>query len=143
MKEQTLKYSIGTTAKLLHIPDSTIRYYEKEGILQIPRNLNGQRYFLKEDIEWLKFIQHLKGTGMSIDDLKQYVTWRAEGDTTIKKRLALLKSTQIKLESSIVQTQKHLEILTDKINWYEEKLHGSINDNESFREYLKRFGHEE
>lgn len=80
---------------------------------------------------------------MSIDDLKQYVTWRAEGDTTIKKRLELLKVTQIKLESSIVQTQKHLEILTDKINWYEEKLHGSINDNESFREYLKHFGHEE
>ncbi|MFT8670180.1 MAG: MerR family transcriptional regulator [Liquorilactobacillus hordei] len=51
MKEQIFKYSIGTTAKLLHIPDSTIRYYEKEGILQIPRNLNGQRYFLKEDIE--------------------------------------------------------------------------------------------
>jgi DNA-binding transcriptional MerR regulator len=34
---------------------------------------------------------HLKNTGMSLTELKQYPDWRAEGDDTIPERLDLLE----------------------------------------------------
>jgi len=41
------------------------------------------------------------------------------------------------------EVQHHLQILNDKINWYEEKESGITDDPESFRAYLDRFGHHE
>lgn len=96
-----------------------------------------------EDIKWVKFLLHLKGTGMSINDLKQYVTWRAEGDSTIPNRLELLKQTRTDFMDQYRQVQHHLQILNDKINWYQAKESGIDTGQEPFANYLKRIGHEE
>lgn len=80
---------------------------------------------------------------MSISELKQYVVWRAAGDTTIPERLALLKKVKGDFLVQFNEVQHHLQILNDKINWYEEKEAGVTTDQESFRAYLDRFGHHE
>ncbi|GHP14599.1 MerR family transcriptional regulator [Lentilactobacillus fungorum] len=136
-------YSIGEFADLVHLSAPTIRYYESQGLLKARRTTNGRRYFTTADIKWVKFLLHLKGTGMSISDLKQYVTWRAMGDGTIPNRLALLEKTQADFTKKYREVQHHLEILTDKINWYRQKEAGKTAGREPFADYLEKLGHEE
>lgn len=80
---------------------------------------------------------------MSISDLKQYISWREQGDCTIPQRLALLKSTKNNFLQQFADIQHHLQILNDKINWYEAKEAGLTSEKESFADYLHRLGHHE
>lgn len=136
-------YSIGDFAKAVGLTAPTLRYYENEGLIEPHRHANGRRYYDPADVNWVKFLLHLKGTGMSISELKQYVTWRAAGDATIPQRLALLKQVKSDFLVQFNEVQHHLQILNDKINWYEEKEAGLTQDHEDFASYLKRFGHDE
>lgn len=136
-------YSIGAFSAKIGLSASTLRYYESEGLIKPQRHPNGQRYYTHEDTDWIKFLNHLKGTGMSIEELKQYIRWREQGDSTIGQRLELLKKTKSNFLQQFTEIQHHLQILNDKINWYEAKEAGIISEKEGFDHYLQRLGHEE
>lgn len=54
-------YTAGEAAKILGIPVSTVRYYDKEGLIpNLKRSSSGIRLFREEDIEELRLIQCLK-----------------------------------------------------------------------------------
>ena len=51
----------------MHVPTSTIRYYDKEGLLPFVERLeSGYRIFTEKDLATLRIIDCLKKTGMSI-----------------------------------------------------------------------------
>lgn len=77
-------------AKKMGVAPSTLRYYDKEGLLPfVERSGGGIRMFKDEDIEWLSIIECLKKTGMSIKEIKRFIDWCIEGDSTIDKRSSL------------------------------------------------------
>ena len=64
-----MEYSIGEAAQKAGISASTLRYYEKEGLLpSIKRDKNGIRSFTDEDLQSLRIIECLKATEMSIKE---------------------------------------------------------------------------
>ena len=68
-------------AKLLNIPGSTLRYYDKEGLLPfVERSSGGIRMFQEKDYEWLKVISCLKKAGMSLKDIREYINLAMQGD---------------------------------------------------------------
>ncbi len=85
------QYKIGEFAKLVGLSTYTLRYYEDQGLIMPQRDAAGVRFYTLEDVKWVGFILHLKGTGMRITELKQYVALRAQGDATIEARKALLQ----------------------------------------------------
>ena len=49
----------------------TIRFYENEGLITKPKRLdNGYRSYSKENLVELKFIQHCRSLGVSIDEVR-------------------------------------------------------------------------
>lgn len=118
-------YSIGEFANIVGVNASTLRYYEKEGLLTPHRDENNLREFTDNDIGWVKFLLHLKGSGMSMTELKQYTTWRAMGDGTIPERLDLLEQRKLLVELEIQALQQSLEILNRKTIFYKDQLNGS------------------
>ncbi len=67
-------YTVGEMARLLNVPASTLRYYDKEGLLPfVERSSGGIRMFKDSDYEWLQVIGCLKKAGMSIRDIRQYI----------------------------------------------------------------------
>ena len=61
---------IGELSEKLGIPPSTIRYYEKEGLIDPPMRQSGQRQFAPKAIKTLQFIQIAQAGGFSISDIK-------------------------------------------------------------------------
>ena len=50
-------YTVGEMAKKLDVPASTLRYYDKEGLLPfVERSSGGIRMFQESDFEWLQVI---------------------------------------------------------------------------------------
>ena len=63
-----MEYSIKEAAQMLNIPVSTIRYYDKEGLLpSLERRRSGYRVFSERDIETLKTVIWLKKAHMPLD----------------------------------------------------------------------------
>ncbi|MBZ1504160.1 MerR family transcriptional regulator [Latilactobacillus curvatus] len=133
------QYKIGEFAKLVGLSTYTLRYYEDQGLIMPQRDASGVRFYTLEDVKWVGFILHLKGTGMRITELKQYVALRAQGDATIEARKALLQKAKAQAEAELAERQANLQILTRKIDWYDGKLDQSIDQVESFETYLQRF----
>lgn len=83
--------TIGEISKATNISEYTLRYYEKKGLIRVKRDSVGRRIYEESDIEWVKFIQRLKDTGMLLKDIKKYSNLRYGGDVTMPERLSMLK----------------------------------------------------
>ena len=71
-----MTYTIGETAELLGVPASTMRYYDKEGLLpELSRGAGGRRAFEDKDLEALKVIDCLKQSGLHISEIRQFMQW--------------------------------------------------------------------
>ncbi|MBP3345425.1 MAG: MerR family transcriptional regulator [Alphaproteobacteria bacterium] len=114
-------YSIGQVAKKTGLTAHTLRYYEKEGLLPFVRkNGSGLRVFSDSDLGWLTLIECLKGTGMPLKGIKQYIDWYMAGDSTLPQRLEMFKEQKSRLLEQMAQLQKHMEKIDYKIAYYEE-----------------------
>ncbi|MCM1159042.1 MAG: MerR family transcriptional regulator [Bacteroidales bacterium] len=114
-------YTVGEMAKKLNVAPSTLRYYDKEGLLPfVERSDGGIRMFKDSDFEWLHIIECLKKTGMSIKDIKTFIDWCMEGDSTIEQRLQLIDHQREVVSRQIAQMQDTLKTLDYK-HWYYEK----------------------
>lgn len=119
-----MTYSIGEFAEIVGVATSMVRYYESEDLLRPHRNKNNLREFNDGDIGWFLFLLHLKSSGMSIEELKQYTKWRSMGDETIPERMDLLEKRKELVEKEMKTLQKSLDVLNSKIVYYKDQLKG-------------------
>ena len=106
-------YTVGEMAKLLDVPASTLRYYDKEGLLPfVARSSGGIRMFQDSDFEWLQVISCMKKAGMSIKDIRQYIQLALQGDDTIDMRLNMFQHQRellkAQLEDCLLYTSYHV-----------------------------------
>ena len=115
----TMTYTIGEVAKIMTLSISTLRYYDKEGLLPlVERTTSGIRKFNDSDIEWLNIIECLKNTGMQLKDIKTFFEWCKEGDSTIEQRYKMFLERKSETEKQIELLQKSLELINYKCNYY-------------------------
>lgn len=115
-----MMYTVGEMAKILGVPASTLRYYDKEGLLPfVERTSGGIRMFKEQDYEWLKIIECMKRAGMPIKDIKIYIELALKGDETIHERLELFQKQKQLLEEQLRSMQHTLDVLEYKCWYYE------------------------
>ena len=118
-----MKYSIGEVAAELNLTPSTIRYYDKEGLLPfIERRDSGVRIFSDSDIAMLKIIECLKKTGMPIKDIQKFSNWCLDGDNTLQERYDMFLERKKIVEQQIYELQKSLELIEHKCWYYKTAL---------------------
>lgn len=64
--------TISAFAKAGDVPTSTVRYYERAGLLR-PSRRSGANYRLysNEDLQRLRFVRAAQATGFTLDDIRQ------------------------------------------------------------------------
>jgi len=122
MEAVILTYSIGEFSKIVGVSEHTLRYYEKEGLIKVNRDENNVRVYSDKDKLWVETLLHLKKSGMSLKDMKQFIMWGYMGDETMEERLALLKNHRKKVVEEFEKIRQSLEFLDTKINFYENEL---------------------
>ncbi len=68
---------IGELAALTHCDIQTIRYYEREGLIELPARLNsGYRHYEARHEEQLHFVCHCRSLGMPIVEIKLLLAFK-------------------------------------------------------------------
>ena len=118
-----MSYTIQEVSKMTNIPTTTLRYYDKEGLLPfLERKSSGYRVFSDLDISMLQIIQCLKSTGMSVSDIKQFTQWLLEGDSTLEKRQQMFLKRKEDIENEIKELNKMLDIINYKCEYYKKAV---------------------
>lgn len=109
----------------------TLRYYEKEGLLQsVARAASGHRRYSRDDVLWVEVLRCLRETGMTIDQLRHYCDLGEQGKGTEPERLALLEGHRQKVLDDIERQKKALKLIEYKISFYT----GAAVDNDKEKE---------
>lgn len=99
-------------------PD-TLKYYEKIGLFDnIKRDPRGYRDYSKSEIEWAKFLNRLKTTGMSVKNMKKFTNLLKKGNSTIKERRKMLEEHQNAVLANLEKITNMLEKIKYKIEFY-------------------------
>lgn len=113
-----MPYSIGEVAQRTGIAASTLRYYDKEGLLPaVERTAGGIRVFNDSDLEQLKVIECLKKTGMSIKDIKRFIDWCQVGDEACTHRQAMFHERRDAVRAQMDELRRTLDTIEYKC-WY-------------------------
>jgi Cd(II)/Pb(II)-responsive transcriptional regulator len=109
---------IGELSKATGVDIETIRFYEREGLLQASkREANGYRRYQQDHLQRLAFIRHCRALDMPLQDVRQLLTFKTTpfadcGDinrliekqlTNVRTRLAALHALEEQL--SVLRTQ--------------------------------------
>ncbi|WP_300261847.1 MerR family transcriptional regulator [uncultured Cloacibacillus sp.] len=114
-----MSYTIQQVANMTGIPATTLRYYDKEGLLPfLERRSSGYREFSDIDLASLQIVQCLKATGMSVAEMKQFSDWVRGGDATLKERLDMFLRRKEAVERQIEELQRSLAVINYKCDYY-------------------------
>jgi len=108
-------YSIGQVAKQSGVSVETIRYYEKEGLLEKPeRKESGYRQYKREAVDRLSFIQQAKDLGFSLKEIGELLSIKSDAKCSAVKQLAQNKLDDV--EDKIKMLQRMRKSLKKLIN---------------------------
>lgn len=104
------------------LPVSTLRYYERRGILEPERTPEGYRDYTEGDLAWIAFVQRLLEIGMPLAQVEEYARLRLEGDSTVPQRLDMLYRQRRELETKMQKVRTQMGFLDRKIEIYRRML---------------------
>ncbi len=122
-------YTIGQVAQMFHLPISTLRYYDKEGLFPNLERKGNIRQFSDTEIEAIRVIECLKKSGLEIKDIKQFFAWVSEGSSTYANRKELFEIRKTAVEEELKALEKTLAMLNFKC-WYYQKALDDGNEDE-------------
>lgn len=112
IKEVSEKYGIST---------DTLRYYERVGMIpSVNRTEGGIRDYSQEDLHWVALAKCMRGAGMPVGSMVEYVRLCRQGDESGKLRLKMLKDQRETLLEQRRQIDETLARLDGKIRRIEE-----------------------
>lgn len=88
----------------------------------VNRNSSGVRDYTEEDCNWVHFMKCMRGAGLSIEVLIEYINLFQQGNSTIQARKELLVEQRSKIAGKIKEMQETFERLDKKIDGYEERM---------------------
>ena len=109
--------SIGEVAKETGLSEDTLRYYERVGLTpRVEREASRHRRYTPADVQWLRFVQRMRSTGMSIETLQRYTALLREGESGAEERRQLLLAHAASIEARISELQQSLDIVKYKLS---------------------------
>ncbi|WP_339183666.1 MerR family transcriptional regulator [Oceanobacillus sp. FSL W7-1293] len=124
-----MTYSIGEVAEKLNLSVPTLRYYDREGLIPyVERTDNGTRIFKQSDIDLLKVIQCLKVSGMAIKDIKTFIEWASDGDSTLQQRYDLFLKQRAAVEEQMEELKKTMDVIEHKCHYYKVAVEAGTED---------------
>lgn len=105
------------------ISQDTLRYYERIGMIpEATRTASGIRNYQPEDLGWVELAICMRGAGLPVEALIEYVKLCQKGDATIPARLQLLQEQKVHLKEQKQQLEAAMDKLDYKISRYEEAV---------------------
>ena len=120
--------TIAEVSKKYEISADTLRYYERIGLIpSVRRKENGIRDYSDTDCGWVEFIKCMRGAGIQVEALIEYVSLFQQGDGTQEARKQILLEQREQLAARMEDMKQTLARLDKKIAHYDECLRFAEN----------------
>ena len=130
-------YSISEVAIQTGFTSHALRYYEKIGLLCSPTRQSGKRQYTAGDIRLLQFIKILKNTGMSLEDIHEFLVdgcllerndSALERSMKVQKRIAILQKHLLTLEQQKKEIERVIDLTEEKLVTYQAMMKEEQNE---------------
>jgi len=106
------QYGISEVADMTGISAYTLRYYDKCGFFpNLYRNKNKTRSFSDKDISWLRLIDALRKSGLSIEGIQYFVRLTLKENSNGDEQYKILEDQETVLEYQLAEIQESLKVL--------------------------------
>lgn len=120
-------YSMKEACQLCNMTYDTLKFYCNKGLVpNVKRDKNNYRVFDDNDIGWLNSLSCLKKCGMSIDEIKEYLDYCLQGQSTIPTRKIILSQKREGLLKQMQVIQESIDYIDKKQKFYDDVLNGEI-----------------
>ncbi|MFT4235482.1 MAG: MerR family transcriptional regulator [Microbacterium sp.] len=109
---------IAQAAELVRFSPHTLRYYEDLGLVHPDRDASGYRAYSAADLRRLIFIGRMRVSGMTMSDLRRYVSLVDEGESTIPERRQIMIEQRDRITRQLAELSLALEATQFKIRTY-------------------------
>ncbi len=124
-----MPYTIKQVSEKMNIPISTIRYYDKKGLLPfLEKAESGYRLFKDSDLQMLQVIDCFKSTGMSIAEMQQFVEMVKRGDDSLQERYDLFLEREKIVQKELDELEKQMKVIQHKLWYYKTALEAGTED---------------
>jgi DNA-binding transcriptional MerR regulator len=110
--------AIADVAALTGVSAHTLRYYERIGLVDVPRDASGRRTYDRDAVGRVVFITRLRDSDMPIAAILRYVELVQQGPDTEPERLALLEAHREDILNRMRDLQAALAVVDYKITTY-------------------------
>ena len=115
--------TIKEVCEKFNLSPDTLRYYERAGVIpEVRRTKGGIRDYSQDDVNWVENAVCMRGAGVPIEMLIEYVWLFQMGDETIEARRDLLLEVRSGIQKKLDQYQETMNRLNYKISRYEEAV---------------------
>lgn len=122
-------YTVKEVSEILEMTEHTVRFYTDKGLVpSLKRDKNNNRIFDEKSIHWLKGAQNLRGCGMTIEAIKEYVDLCLQGDSTIIERYEIILKQKEIMDAKLIDITQKAEYLSNKANNYEDIINHLVPD---------------
>lgn len=112
--------SIAEAASHTGLSAHTLRYYEREGLLDpVERTSGGHRSYDVTALDRVAFLSCLRDTGMPIRRMREFADLLRD-DATVAQRIALLEEHERDVRQRIAEHEANLERIRGKIAYYQD-----------------------
>ncbi|WP_445495493.1 Zn(2+)-responsive transcriptional regulator [Photorhabdus sp. SF281] len=111
-------YRIGQLAKLANVTPDTVRFYEKQGMMEHQnRTEGGYRLYTEQDLQRLRFIRYAKQLGFTLEAITELLSIRVDPDHhTCEESKQIVDSRLMEVEEKLLEMLKmrdSLKMLSD------------------------------
>ena len=76
-------YTIGQLARETHVNVETVRFYERQGLIQQPpRRESGYRQYTENEASRIKFIRRAKDLGFTLKEIKELLSLKTDSENS-------------------------------------------------------------
>ena len=115
--------TIAEVSRQYGLSPDTLLYYERIGLLPpVTRTAGGIRDYTPEDCRWVEFAKCMRGAGLQVEALVEYVALFQQGEASVEARKRILLEQREQLVARMQEMQETLERLNRKIDQYEQVI---------------------
>lgn len=114
-----MSYTITELSNLVHLPASTIRYYEKIGLLENVEYVNSYRRIYNEShVDRLHAIECFKKALLPLEEIKTFFSYEKDMAANSENILEMMKLQEEKMLKTMQDLESGLAHLQKKIHFY-------------------------
>ncbi len=120
--------TIAETAARCGLPESTLRYWERIGLApRVPRDpSSGHRRYSTEDVALLETLANLRAVGLSVRDMRAYLSQHRRGDAAAENR-ALFEAHARRLAAEVAALELRRSYLELKVRYWSAREVGDLD----------------